>query len=77
MAVKPPPKIGNNINKSQIDSFINKGGKVEEEKPELIVTTLRLPKTLIDRIDRHCKERYQSRTAFILQSILAILDKEG
>ena len=69
MAVKPPPKIGNNPNRTQLNSFINKGGKVEEKK-EVIKTTMLIPTELIEKMDQYCKKSYQSRSAFIIQAII-------
>jgi len=76
MAVKPAAKIINPAPKSQIDNFINKGGKVEEEVAEIITTTIRIPKDLLEKIDKYCKETYQTRQAFFIQAILKFLQED-
>jgi hypothetical protein len=80
MAVKPPPKIGNNNKRSEIDRFINKGGQVENQKETMIMTTIRIPSGFFQRLDDYCDKTYQSRQHFMLQAIikeLAFKEKEN
>lgn len=67
------------INQKSIEEFINKGADVvddrpKDEKEEWTMISVRLPKSLLDRIDRKRKEFAGiTRNAWILQKIQEIL----
>jgi hypothetical protein len=76
MAVKPIPKA--DLQKKSIDEFINKGGKVADEKneDEWVLLTQRLPKYIVNEIDERRKHfGWISRNAWIFLVIQKALNE--
>jgi len=73
MVVKPPPSKDNKNQK--IEEFINKGANVIEEnlklvKDEWVLTSLRIPKSILNEIDSVRKNRIGiTRNTWILETI--------
>lgn len=68
MAVKPQPNI---------NAFIHKGGEVAKDNTEEnVIFTLRVPKTMVVKIDAQCKGEIKlPRNTWILQAIQEKLKK--
>ena len=86
MALRRRPKFeatNSAVTERQIEALIDKGGSVapghkgaQETKPQLV--QLRLPRTLVQRIDRTRKRRLvaPSRHAWLLEALLEKLESE-
>jgi len=81
---KTPNHMIDSDREKAINDFINRGGKTSEEnepKPKKEKTAnilLRLPKKLVDQIDRACKKRlaYVTRTQWIIEVLAEKLGAE-